>query len=75
MCLSLYIHVFCRRYYIEKYNLEGQVLPHTAILDPRTGAPLLKVSVGGGRVCDLTASRSVASSPSEGLKVSRQLVQ
>eukprot|EP00752_Nemacystus_decipiens_P007316 g6547.t1 len=31
------------RYYIEKYNLEGQVLPHMAILDPRTGAPLLKV--------------------------------
>lgn len=31
------------RYYIEKYNLEGQVLPHTAILDPRTGAQLLKV--------------------------------
>ncbi|CAM9768218.1 unnamed protein product, partial [Ectocarpus fasciculatus] len=31
------------RYYVDKYNLEGQVLPHTAILDPRTGAQLLKV--------------------------------
>lgn len=28
---------------MEKYNLEGQVLPHTAILDPRTGTQLLKV--------------------------------
>lgn len=35
--------VKCRRYYMDKYNLEGQVLPHTAILDPRTGAQLLKV--------------------------------
>lgn len=31
------------RYYVDKYNLEGQILPHTAILDPRTGAQLLKV--------------------------------
>lgn len=31
------------RYYIEKYNLDGEVLPHTAILDPRTGTQLLKV--------------------------------
>ncbi|CAM9845648.1 unnamed protein product [Ectocarpus sp. 8 AP-2014] len=31
------------RYYVDKYTLEGQVLPHTAILDPRTGAQLLKV--------------------------------
>ncbi|CAN0378896.1 unnamed protein product, partial [Laminaria digitata] len=31
------------RYYMEKYNLAGEVLPHTAIIDPRTGAQLLKV--------------------------------
>ena len=28
---------------MDKYNLAGEVLPHTAILDPRTGAQLLKV--------------------------------
>lgn len=31
------------RYYIDKYNLLGEVLPHTAIIDPRTGTQLLKV--------------------------------
>lgn len=39
----LFFRALGTRYYIEKYNLEGQVLPHTAIIDPRTGAQLLKV--------------------------------
>lgn len=34
---------FYFRYYIEKYNLDGEVLPHIAIIDPRTGTQLLKV--------------------------------
>lgn len=29
---------------MDKYNLAGEVLPHTAIIDPRTGTLLVKVS-------------------------------
>lgn len=32
---------------MEKYNLAGEVLPHTAIIDPRTGAQLVKVLCSG----------------------------
>ena len=39
----LYYLVHFGRYYMEKYNIAGEVLPHTAIIDPRTGAQLLKV--------------------------------
>ena len=28
---------------MDKYNRAGEVLPHTAIIDPRTAAQLLKV--------------------------------
>lgn len=51
LCLSLSVSIsislsspfFVPRYYIDKYNLAGEVLPHTAIIDPRTGTQLLKV--------------------------------
>lgn len=70
MCVLWLFVCFRHRYYIEKYNLEGQVLPHTAILDPRTGAPLLKVNRVG--VCDPTAARRFTLVLH--VKVKRQLV-
>lgn len=42
-CVFLLTACYWCRYYIEKYNLDGQALPYTAILDPRTGTQLLKV--------------------------------
>lgn len=41
--LLFFYPFFIRRYYMDKYNLAGEVLPHTAIIDPRTGTQLLKV--------------------------------